>query len=94
MTDKRAIEEAEGYLAACVEGLDDYEHELVGRLLDEYRSVSAENKILRAIYDMVIDGGVVYDFFDVVEAADDYFSSVSTEQTPVLPETAIEKDTQ
>ena len=43
MTDKKAIKEAEGYLAACVEGIDDYEHELVGRLLEEYRSVFAEN---------------------------------------------------
>ncbi len=63
------------------------------KMLDEQRkSQSAENKILRAIYDTVIDGGVVYDFFDVVEAADDYFASVSAEQTPVCPETAIEKD--
>ena len=46
MTDKRAIEEAEGYLANCVEGVDDYEHELVGRLLDEYRVVSCENGVL------------------------------------------------
>ena len=49
MTDKKAIKEAEGYLAACVEGIDDYEHELVGRLLAEYRVVSCEVTRLKGI---------------------------------------------
>ena len=39
--------EAERYLAACFEGVNDYEHELVGRLLDAYRAESCENGVMR-----------------------------------------------